>query len=156
MRELFNQTTSLDSSKLKEFADGNFRFDENGRKLSKRVENTVGKGEIAHYEQFLLFPRCFQMACFPGASKGVIVWEWVNLLIHNADYQTPKKKKIRLKTLWGKRRKCWLPACFPFPPNVFYCFKEKLHHMNHIENIVSKYFNSNILLSNDAGFNIYE
>ena len=26
----------------------------NGRKLSKRVENTVGKGEIAHYEQLLI------------------------------------------------------------------------------------------------------
>ena len=25
-------------------------------KGSKRVENTVGKGEIAHHEQFLLFP----------------------------------------------------------------------------------------------------
>ena len=61
----------------KEFGDDNFKFDENGRKLSKRVENTVGKGEIAHYEQFLLFPQCFQKACFPGASKGVIVWEWV-------------------------------------------------------------------------------
>ena len=47
-----------------------FRFDENGRKLSKQVENTVGKGEIACYEQFLLFPQCFQKACFPGASKG--------------------------------------------------------------------------------------
>ena len=35
------------------------------------------KGEIAHYEQFLLFPQCFQKACFPGASEGVIVWEWV-------------------------------------------------------------------------------
>ena len=68
----------LDSSKLKEFADDNFRFDANGRKLSKQVENTVGKGEIARYEQFLLFPQCFQKDCFPGASKGVIVWEWVN------------------------------------------------------------------------------
>ena len=47
----------LDVSKLKEFADDNFKFDENGRKLSKRVENTVGKGEIAHYEQFLLFQQ---------------------------------------------------------------------------------------------------
>ena len=37
----------------------------------------MGKGEIARYEQFLLFPQCFQKACFPGASKGVIVWEWV-------------------------------------------------------------------------------
>ena len=38
----------------------------------------MGKREIARYEQFLLFPQCFQKACFPGASKGVIVWEWVN------------------------------------------------------------------------------
>ena len=65
----------LDSSKLKEFADDNFKFDENGRKLSKQVENNVGKGEIARYEQFLLFPQCFQKACFQGVSKGVIVWE---------------------------------------------------------------------------------
>ena len=75
----------LDSSKLKEFADGNVKFDENCRKLSKRVENTVGKGEIACYKQFLLFPQCFQKASFPGASKGVIVWEWVNSLLHNPD-----------------------------------------------------------------------
>ena len=47
-------------------------------KYPKGAENTVGKGEIAHYEQFLLFPLCFQKACFPGASKGVVVWEWVN------------------------------------------------------------------------------
>ena len=37
-------------------------FDKYGKKLYKRVENTVGKGEIAHYEQFLLFPQCFQKA----------------------------------------------------------------------------------------------
>ena len=38
----------------------------------------MGKGEIARNEQFLLFPQCFQKASFLGASKGVIVWEWVN------------------------------------------------------------------------------
>ena len=71
----------MDSSKLKEFADDNFKFDENGRKLSKWVENTVGKGEIARYEQFLLFTQCFQKARFPGASKGIIVWEWVKVAV---------------------------------------------------------------------------
>ena len=71
----------LDSSKLKECSDDNFKLDENGRKLSKQVENTVGKGEIARYEQFLLFLQCFQKACFSGASKGVIVWEWVGLAL---------------------------------------------------------------------------
>ena len=67
-----------DSSKLKEFLDDNFKFDENGRQLSKWIENTVGIGEIARYEQFLIFPQCFRKVCFPGASKGVIVWEWIN------------------------------------------------------------------------------
>ena len=58
-----SQTTNFDCSKLKEFADDNSKFDENGTKFSKWVENTVGKGEIAHYEQFLLFPQCFQTTC---------------------------------------------------------------------------------------------
>ena len=42
---------------LKEFADNNLKFDENGRKFLTQVENTVEKGEIARYEQFLLFPH---------------------------------------------------------------------------------------------------
>ena len=67
----------LDWFILKQIADDNFKFNENSRNLSKRVENTVGKGEIAHYEQFLLCPQCFQKVCFLEASKGVIVWEWV-------------------------------------------------------------------------------
>ena len=44
---------------FKEIADNNFRSDENGGKLSERVENTVRKGEIARYDQFLLFPSEF-------------------------------------------------------------------------------------------------
>ena len=43
-----------------ERADDNFDFNENGSKLSKQVENTVGKREIARYEQFLLFPQCLK------------------------------------------------------------------------------------------------
>ena len=38
----------------------------------------MGKGDFARDKQFLLFPQCFQKACFPEASKGVCVWEWVN------------------------------------------------------------------------------
>ena len=51
--------TILDSSRLNEFADDNFEFNEDGKKVFKRIENTVGKGEIALYGQFLLFPHCF-------------------------------------------------------------------------------------------------
>ena len=42
--------------------------------LYKSFENTVGKGEIPRYEQFLLFPQCFLPICetflpFPSNSK---------------------------------------------------------------------------------------
>ena len=37
--------------------------------LSDWVENIVGKGEIAHYEQFLLLPQCFQKLFVADASK---------------------------------------------------------------------------------------
>ena len=47
----------------KKLADDNFRLDKNIIKFSKLEENTVGKGEIAYYEQFLLFPQCFQKTC---------------------------------------------------------------------------------------------
>ena len=59
----FPKQRILDSSKLKEFVDDSFEIGENVRKFSKQIENTVGKGEIAHYEQFLLFPQCFQKTC---------------------------------------------------------------------------------------------
>ena len=56
---------------MKEFSNDNSKFDEKGKKLSKRVENTVGKGEIAHYEQFLLFPQCFQKTNTAEKQKPV-------------------------------------------------------------------------------------
>ena len=64
--ESFPKRQSLDYSKLKEFAGDNFKFVPNGRKFSEKVENTVGKEEIARYEQFLLFPQCFQKTCSKG------------------------------------------------------------------------------------------
>ena len=73
----FNQSFKLDKAnilchltlsqqqilELKELADDNLKLNENSRIFSKWVENTVGKGEIARYEQFLLFPRYFQKTC---------------------------------------------------------------------------------------------
>ena len=39
-----------------------------GIQLSDSVENSVEKGEIACYEQFLLFPQCFQKLIFVDVS----------------------------------------------------------------------------------------
>ena len=46
----FPKQQILDSSKLKEFADDNFKFDKNGKKFSRQVENSAGKEEIACYD----------------------------------------------------------------------------------------------------------
>ena len=64
-KDLYQQLKQqiLNSSKLKDFADNNYEVDENGGKFSKRVENTLGKGEIACYEQFLPFPQFFKKTC---------------------------------------------------------------------------------------------
>ena len=40
-----------------------------GIQLSDGEENIVGIGEIARYEQFLLFPQCFQNLSVVDASK---------------------------------------------------------------------------------------
>ena len=44
------------------------------------VENNVGKEEIARYEQFLLFPQCFQNICTADTYKPGLVWERVKRL----------------------------------------------------------------------------
>ena len=59
--ELFPKRQMLDSSKLKEFADDNFIFDENGREFSKRIDNTVGeKKELLVATNFSFFHSVFK------------------------------------------------------------------------------------------------
>ena len=57
--------------RLKKFADNNFRFDENCRKFSKRVENTVEKGEIARSYSV------FQRLVLQTSKKSGLNWERV-------------------------------------------------------------------------------
>ena len=51
VRQPFPKRQILDSSKFNQFAEDNFKRDENGRKVSKWLENTntVGKGEISPF-----------------------------------------------------------------------------------------------------------
>ena len=44
-----------------------------GIQLSAWVENIEGKGEIARYKQFLLFPQCFQKQTIVDVLKQVFV-----------------------------------------------------------------------------------
>ena len=76
-----SQIQILHSFKLKEFAEDNFKLDENDRMFSKQIENTAGNGEIAHYEQFLLFSQCFQKTCSADTLKTRACFGKVNGLM---------------------------------------------------------------------------
>ena len=53
----------------KEFADNNFKFDENGRKLSKRVEKKCRKRRNCLLRAISPFPRVFSKGLFPRGIK---------------------------------------------------------------------------------------
>ena len=63
------QTTILDSSKLKEFVDDKCKFDENGRKLSKRVEKHCGKRRNCSLRAISPFLTVFSKGLFPRGVK---------------------------------------------------------------------------------------
>ena len=56
---ILSLTTNFNASKLKEFADDNFKFDENGREFSKWVENTAGKRRNCSLRAISPFPKVF-------------------------------------------------------------------------------------------------
>ena len=103
-RLTLSQTTNLDSSKLKEYADDNFKFDENGRKLSKRVENTVAKGEMLVTSNFSFFHSVFKRLVSQERQKVLLCG---NGLTH---YHTmPHFDALKIREPWKKcekRRNC--------------------------------------------------
>ena len=59
---------------MKAFADNKINGAEMMISHPDRVENIAGKGENAGYQQFFLFPQCFQKLSFSGLYKVGIVW----------------------------------------------------------------------------------
>ena len=55
--------------------------------------------------QFLLFPQCFQKACFSGASKVFIVWECVNGFIFYQNVELVIARKVVVALQSGTRSK---------------------------------------------------
>ena len=78
---LFPKQQILDSSNLKKFAEDIFKFSENCRKFSKRIENSVGKGETAHYQQFLHFLKCFKRLARQTCKNQGLFGKGLKLLI---------------------------------------------------------------------------
>ena len=53
--------------------------------LSKQIENALGKGEIACYEQFVLFPQYFQKTCIADTENPGLVCERVKSVADKLD-----------------------------------------------------------------------
>ena len=77
----------LDSSKLKEFADENFKFDANGRKSIQMGRKHCGESRNCLLQAispfFTVLPK---KTCTADTLKPGLVWERVNSLPHNADF----------------------------------------------------------------------
>ena len=74
---LFNlipNSTFLDVTILKALADYKLNVAKMTISLFDRAENTVGKGENAGYQHFLLNPQCFPKLSNSGSLKVGIVW----------------------------------------------------------------------------------
>ena len=74
----------MDSYELKGFADDNFKFDENDRKLSKPVENT-GKRRNCSLLAISPFPSVFKRLVYQGRQKVSLCGNGLTL------YQTTTK-----------------------------------------------------------------
>ena len=64
------------------------KFDVNGRKFLIWVENAVGKGEIVHYKQSLLFPQCFQRLVLQTSKTSACLEKGLTL----SHAETPSKR----------------------------------------------------------------
>ena len=106
------------------------------------VENTEGKREIARYEQFLLFPQCFQKTCTTDKKKSGLVWERVkgyvlclfmipvNSYLINQNHLTPKKPRIsqlgmHLKKAGKKTKKMRVTSILSFFCKIFIIRKNR-------------------------------
>ena len=73
-----SQTTNFRLFQMLRLCRQQFQIGRKWQNVIKKGRNTVGKGEIAGYKQFLLFPQCFQKTCSTDTSKQRLVWERVN------------------------------------------------------------------------------
>ena len=95
-------------------------MDENGRMFSKRVENTVGKGEIARYEQFLLSRQCFKRLVLQTRKNQGLFGKGLSFYHTIPTFNDRKKRKLwGKKKHFGKRKKCWKPEFSPLPTVLF-------------------------------------
>ena len=72
--------------------------------FSKKVENTVRKGEIARNEQFLLFPQCFQTLVLQTRKTKSLFGKGLSPILHVQSDRDLLSPDIELIVLNGRIR----------------------------------------------------
>ena len=111
----FSNIPFWDHPKFKEAADDNWNVSVTGLQDTDCIGNIVEKGEIAHFEQFHLFPKCFPKLFFFSVLKWVYMEKRVKLsdfVSSDLDYRKPmisKAERYRVTSLsrWSRRRAWW-------------------------------------------------
>ena len=82
------------------------------------------------------------LSCTHSSKSPILIMYGAKLnLLPFTGYNTiPTFNKKSFEKIVGKRRKCWLQALPPFPHNVLYLMKEKLHHLSHTVIAICKCF----------------
>ena len=141
-----------------EFAEDNFKFDENGGDFSKRVENTWEKEKLLVTSKFSFSHSVFKRNVLQDMQKQGLVWEWVTILkmlfclffarICNYASNTTSywlnhtvspvnQQSLALTTLKKKPLENIVgigentkPCIFSFSHNVFYAIKDKSTYLS--------------------------
>ena len=95
----------LYSSKLKTYADDNFKVDENGRKFPKRVENTGGKEKLLVTSNFSFSHNVFKKVELQTCKTQGLFGKGLTTL---------QEKPFEKGENTGKQHFFLFPQCFPF------------------------------------------
>ena len=106
-----SQTTNFHSSKLKEFADDNFEFDENGRNGRKHC----GKEQFARYKQILLFHSVLKRLLQETGKNQGLIWKELSVghmvrFVLDGEDNISGKKEMLVTSISS-----FLPQCFQKP-----------------------------------------
>ena len=77
---------------MKEFSDDNYKFDEHGRKFSKWIENTVGKGRNCSLRAISPFPTVFKRLVEQTRKKQGLFGKGLTTVISLAIITIPSLK----------------------------------------------------------------